>query len=316
MNIGIICIRKRWNNAPSFLIEGLKEGIFLLKEKNFTFKDTKFTFCPFTIHNPEKIYISPESVKHFDCIIIPFWISKLLFEINLKQIKDMGIKVYSYTGISPYQTPYFKIDFPNILQDQLKDHEWQNYLAIDKFFVVHKTFPQEVEIGCGQTERYYSLDKKENILLDFCKKNWDEFIWEDFNSSWKGNNLIQLGEYPFRIKNSGIFTRDFVHFRRMCKLYSSTRIFISMNESFGYPIIENKFAGNIVLVHEKAQLPSFHLKSNYIYYWNKDNLMDIIKTIANPLDIRKDFINTYQNQYDWSKTIENIIDEVRRNNNL
>ena len=57
-----------------------------------------------------------------------------------------------------------------------------------------------------------------------------------------------------------------------------------MNESFGYPILENKYAGNLVLVHENSETLPFHLNSEYVWFWNKDNIRELIANFLNKYD--------------------------------
>jgi hypothetical protein len=331
MDVGVVTVRKRWNNAPTSLSEGIKKGITSLKEKNESMNGVNFIFTPFTIHDPYKLYIDPSTVSDFQTIIIPFWIGERIFKCNLSELKEkLNIKICLYTGLSTYQFPHFNCDFnkKTIEKNNITDQQWKNFESVDKFFVVKKLFSynKEIEVGCGQFDEFIHINKPATnmIILDFCKKAWDEFIWEDFKKAWpeirrKSNvQLIQLGEYPFKIEGAGIFNRKFVHFKRMMSLYSRSKIFISMNESFGYPLLENKFAGNIILVHDQAEIPNFHLRSDYVIPWNSKNISSVISNYLENISnnkfslIREDFVKSFEELCSWEKTVRKIINELQQ----
>jgi len=330
MKIAIIVVRKKWNNAPYFLTEGIKKGLRELISDDFDFKNIEFTFIKFSIHTPDKFYINPETVKYYDIILIPSWIGERILNCNLKELKEKTkAKICLYTGQSLYYGKPFENDFvkKEVYQGDLSNYQWNNFLAIDKFFVVKKMFPfeKEIEIGCGQFDEFISIEKSKynGLVLDFCKQGWDEFIWEDFNFALpeireKCNiDIIQLGTYPFKIKNCGICGDFTVFYKKLCKLYSKISIWVSMNESFGYSILENKYAGNMILVHEKIDFPNFHLKSGNIISWNKNNIANKIKSYLesiknNPNEIQEDFIKTSPELVSWKNTVLRLIDELQK----
>lgn len=331
MNVGIITVRKRWNNAPSFLIEGIKQGIRELLEEKYNFKNVRFIFSKFTIHTPTKLYIDPESIKDFDVILIPFWIGAQILDCNLHEIKqNNNTKICMYSGHAPYhKRPPYQLDLitKKFSQGQLSDNQWKNFNAIDYFFVVNKFFPldNEIEIGCGKFDWLKPNKSKINcIILDSCKRNWDEHIWNDFRDVWADIRkncdieLIQFGEYPYKFDGAKIFNKSFVHYRKLCKLYSKIKIYISMNESFGYSILENKYAGNLILLNENAEIPSCHLNSNYIKTWNKSNIIEKINNFIHSYDentseqISNEFIKCNPNFANWKKTVSRLIDELSK----
>lgn len=327
MKVGIITVRKRWNNAACFLTEGIKHGIRDLIQEKYNFEDIKFIFSRFTIHTPKKLYIEPDSVKDFDIIIIPFWIGGQILNCNLSEIKEKNnIKICTYSGHAIYhKRPPYELDIINkkIYKGTLTDNQWKNFNAIDYFFVVNKMFPleNEIEIGCGKFD--WLKPKKSNancIIIDSCKKNWDEHIWHDFNEVWpeirKNCNvqLIQFGNYPYKFEGAAIFNKTFVHYRRLCNLYSKAKIYISMNESFGYSILENKYAGNLILLNENAEIPNCHLNSSYIKTWNKNDIVNKINSFIKNYDsekISKEFIECNPKFSSWKNTVKRLIDGIK-----
>lgn len=329
MKIGIITVRKRWNNAPYFLIEGIKQGIRDLLCENYHFNNNEFIFIRFTHHTPSKLYIDPESVKNLDIIIIPFWIGNQILQCNLKELKEKtNIKICTYSGHAIYnKIPPFEFDFKfkEFKQGKLTNKEWENFNAIDYFFVVKKLYPfkNEIEIGCGKFDWLLPNKSKYNgIVIDFCKKNWDEFVWNEFREVFpiiqeKYNvELIQLGTYPFVIKGAKVFDKKFVHYRRLCKLFSKIKIFICMNESFGYSLLDNKYAGNLILLNEKAEIPNFHLNSNHIKLWNKNDIVYKIGDYLNNKDVSKEISNNFVKENpslcSWKNVVLRIIDELSK----
>ncbi|MFW5794540.1 MAG: hypothetical protein ACOCV1_03545, partial [Bacillota bacterium] len=215
-HVGIIVVRKQWNNAPSTLIEGIKRGISeLILNKDKSLDDIKYVFSKFTIHNPHKLYISPKSVSMFDILLIPIWIGRKILNCNLKELKEtLGIKIVLYTGTSPYiRKPPFDYNLRDfkLFQGQLSDKEWQNLNSVDKFLVVKKKTSNinEIEVGCGQFNDFFDLNEKSDVVvLDFCKQNWDEKIYSEFSKvSLDIKNecnvqIIQLGKYPSNVPGS------------------------------------------------------------------------------------------------------------------
>ncbi len=327
MRIGIITVRKRWNNAASFLVEGIKHGIRDLIEEKYDFKDIKFIFSRFTIHTPKKLYIDPENIKDFDIIVIPFWIGDQILNCNLHEIKEKNnIKICLYSGHALYhKRPPFELDIINkkLSQGMLTNNQWKNFNAINYFFVVNKIFPleNEIEIGCGQFDWLKPKHSDINcMIIDSCKKNWDEHIWNDFNDIWpeiKKNcniHLIQFGSYPHKFEGAVIFNKTFVHYRRLCNLYSKAKIYISMNESFGYSILENKYAGNLILLNDNAEIPNCHLNSKYIKTWNKNNIVSKINSFINNNNsdqISKEFIDNNPKFFSWKNTVIRLINVLQ-----
>jgi len=330
MKVAVIVVRKRWNNAPSFLVEGIKKGLTdaIIDGES---AQIDFSFVRFAIHEPDKLWIDPEEVKKYDVLLIPFWIGERILNCNLLELKKMGLRICLYTGIAPYncRPPFdFSISAKEMRQGQLSDLQWETLNAVDKFFVVKKTFPfdKEIEIGCGQFEEWLKPDKSKTdcILIDFCKKEWDEFVWHEFAESWDemksrpNLRLIQFGEYPARLDESCVFKRPFLHYRRICKIYGKIKIFVAMNESFGYPILENKLAGNMVLVHENSQLPNFHLKSSFVVPWNSSNLKDKIFSFLDEYNqdtsrrISQEFQSNNPNLMSWKRTVKRLTDELQK----
>lgn len=328
--IAILCVKKQWNNAPSFLIEGIKNGIRNILVNNIDFfKEIQIVFIKLDIHEPEKLYINPKKLKGFDFIIFPIWIGKKISKCNLYEIKTKtGAKIISYSGFSPFSD---KKDFEIIDNNEYiflskNQEELENFNSIDKFFVIKKKYlnKKEIEVGCGQFDLLYPEKSDYNgIIIDFCKKNWDEPIYENLKNIYekirKNCNIqfIQFGNYPFVFEKCGNLYGPNAHYRRICKIYNKSKIFICMNESFGYSILENKYAGNYIFLHEDAEIPNFHLKCNNIVTWNNKNIIDKINNILNnynkdvPLSIRNNFIENYPNLISWEKTVKNIINELQ-----
>ena len=331
MNVGIITVRKRWNNAPFFLIEGIKQGIRELLEDKHDFNNIRFIFSRFTIHTPSRLYLDPKQIKDFDVIIIPFWIGGQILDCNLQEIKEKtNTKICVYSGHAPYhKRPPYELDLitKEFHQGQLSDKQWANFKAIDRFFTVNKIFPldNEIEIGCGKFD-WLKPDKSETncMIIDSCKKNWDEHIWNDFNDIWpeiKKNcniELIQFGSYPYKLEGARTFHKSFVHYRRLCNLYSKIKIYISMNESFGYSILENKYAGNLILIHDDGEVPNCHLNSTYLKTWNKNNVIKKINSFLNeynnntPRQISSEFIKCNPKFASWKNTVSRLIDELTK----
>ncbi len=331
MKIAIIVVRKKWNNAPYFLIEGIKKGIRELIFDKYDFKEIDFTFVKFTVHTPNELYINPETVKDYDVLLIPFWIGDKILNCNLYEIKkETNVKICLYTGQSAYCGEPFKSDFvkKEVYQGSLSDYKWRNFLSIDRFFVVKKYFSyeKEIEIGCGQFDEFISLDKSEynGLIIDFCKQGWDEFIWEDFKEALpeirkKCNvEIMQLGTYPFRLEGCAVHSDEIVFYKKLCYLYSKIKIWISMNESFGYSILENKYSGNMILVHENIEFPNFHLKSGKIISWNKNNIADKIKDYLDTFgkntakEMQEDFMQTSPELISWKDTVSRLCDELQQ----
>ena len=331
MNVGIITVRKRWNNAACFLVEGIKQGIRELLEEKHDFKDIRFIFSRFTIHTPSHLYIDPNNIKDFDVIVIPFWIGSQILDCNLHEIKERtNIKICVYSGHAPYhKRPPYELDLitKQFSQGQLSKSQWKNFNAIDYFFVANKVFPieNEIEIGCGKFDWLKPNKSDINcIVIDSCKKHWDEHIWNSFNESWpeirkKCNiELIQFGSYPYRFEGAKIFHKSFVHYRRLCKLYSKIKIYISMNESFGYSILENKYAGNLILIHDEGEVPNCHLNSTYLKTWNKNNIVEKINSFfvsydnTVPQKISNEFIKYNPKFISWKNTVSRLIDELTK----
>jgi hypothetical protein len=329
IKIAVLCVRKQWNNAPSFLIEGIKNGIRNISIKNIDFfKDIQIIFVRLDIHEPERLYIDPKKLKGFDFIIFPIWIGKRISKCNLFDIKSKtNAKIISYSGFAPFDD---KKDF-EITNNEYKflsnnQEELNNFNSIDKFFVIKKKYinNKEIEIGCGQFDWIYPEKSDYNgIIVDFCKINWDEPIYYNLKKAYsdilkKCNvQFIQFGNYPFVFEKCGNLYGPTSHYRRICKVYNKSKIFICMNESFGYPILENQYAGNYIFLHEDAKIPSFYLKSNNIILWNTNNIVNKINNVLNnyskntPFNIRNDFIENYPNLISWEKTVRNIINEIQ-----
>ena len=90
-----------------------------------------------------------------------------------------------------------------------------------------------------------------------------------------------------------------------------------MNESFGYSILENKYAGNAIFVHEKIDFPNFHLKSGKIFSWNKKNIADKINNYLinfdeknTSLKIREEFMKANPELVSWKQTVVRLINEL------
>jgi hypothetical protein len=322
MKVGVIVVRKQWNNAPSFLVEGIKRGITELLTESYDFQGIGFSFCRFTVHEPGRLHVNYEDVKAYDLLLFPVWIGNKVLKCNLAELKAKGLKIVTYTGLCPFgKRPPFDYDLvtKELFQGDISSSEWKNLQSIDKFLVVKSLYPfqKEKEVGCGQFEEWLTQEKsKEDFaLLDFCKKDWDEPIWEDFKASGAKCKIIQMGKYPLRLEGAGVFDRSFVHYRRLCKLYSRIKVFISMNESFGYPILENKMAGNYVFLHEKIDVPSFHL-SRFTPFWNKNNLASKLEEVFSswtpetPMEIRADFKAKNPSFCSWRNTVKKIIHEL------
>ena len=322
MKVGVIVVRKQWNNAPSFLVEGIKKGIGELLAKGFDFQGVDYSFCRFTVHEPGRLHVDYEDVKDYDLLLFPVWIGDKILKCNLTELKAKGLKIVTYTGLSPFcKRPPFDYDLVTreLFQGSIPNVQWENMKAIDRFLVVKSIypFPQEREVGCGQFGEWLTLGKSKEdfVVLDFCKHGWDEPIWEDFKEAGVKCKTIQMGKYPFVMPEVGVFSRPFVHYRRICRLYSKAKIFISMNESFGYPILENKFAGNYVFLHDKIDIPSFHI-SRFTPKWNKDNLSRKIEEVLEgwtpetSKEIKADFMAKNPGFCSWRNTVEKITHEL------
>ena len=328
MNVAVVMVRKGWNNAATFLAEGIKRGISDLVIDSGKRTEDRFVFIRFSAHNDRRLYLDPERCRGYDVLLIPFWIGPHVLDCNLAEIKERaGCKIVVYSGRSIYhKSPPFRHDVrdKDVGQGELSARQWENFEAIDKFLTVKKLFPyhKEFEVGCGQfgwigTEKA-SVD---GIILDNCKRGWDEPIWEDFKSIHDdlmrrtGAALIQIGSEPYRFPGAGVFDRDFTHYRRMCKLLGRAKVFFAMNESFGFSILDNKMAGNLVLVHESAELPSFHLAKG-VLRWNKENVVDIVDGYLKafnsdvPCKTQAAFVASNPDLVSWSGAVGRIIDEL------
>lgn len=328
MNVGIIAVRKRWNNAPSFLLEGLKDGLRAVAEKDGGLSHD-FVFSRFTVHDQRgRLAISPESVAMFDAIVVPFWIGPYLLECNLADVKtETGVKIVTYTGRSLFFNETFGSTQGEISQGGLTNAQWRNFLAIDRFLVVKKlsTHSSEREIGCGQfADLLRVADRPPEIgaVIDFCKNGWDEPIWNELAAvhehivrMFPEIVFVQLGDGPARLRETAVWRGEFCPYRRMCRLYSRSRLFFAMNESFGYPVLENQFAGTPVLVHESADLPSFHSRSKHVIMWNRHNILSIVEEALDADRhgrdvVRADFTATFPELVSWEQTARRMIDEL------
>ena len=330
MNVGIIVVRKRWNNAPSFLVEGLKAGLQAARKEDGDLPH-KFVFTRFTTHTQRgQLTISPDDVSMFDVLVIPFWIGPYLLNCNLAGLKaSTGVKIVTYTGRSLFYNDAFdyRSSPTEVKQGSLTDEQWRNFEAIDKFLVVKKMsmHPNETEIGCGQFDDFFNdgHDGK-GAVIDFCKSGWDEPIWEALHNGYGALRsrfpqmpFIQLGKGPVTFEGAGVWNDHFCPYRRMCSLYSSIRLFFAMNESFGYPILENQYAGTPVLMHEDADSPSFHTKSRHIITWNSKNLVDAVDEALDQSKhgremVREDFSAAFPELVSWAGAARRMIDAITK----
>ncbi len=91
-----------------------------------------------------------------------------------------------------------------------------------------------------------------------------------------------------------------------------------MNESFGYSILENKYAGNFILLNENAEIPSCHLNSNYLKTWNKNNIVEKINNFIDSYNentankISDEFISCNPKFSSWKNTVTRLINELSK----
>ena len=87
-----------------------------------------------------------------------------------------------------------------------------------------------------------------------------------------------------------------------------------MNESFGYSILENKYAGNLILLNDNAEIPNCHLNSKYIKTWNKNNIVSKINSFINNNNsdqISKEFIDNNPKFFSWKNTVIRLINVLQ-----
>ncbi len=268
MEICIVDSLKRRNNARSNLAQGLVDGFSQLGVNCIKIQDaTELKIDPLSI--PEQTSL----------VIVPYWIGPKPFSMNLADIKRVRpqARVALYTGTSPFWEgcPWinYRPSSRTLHPDGLTLEQKLNFEAIDAFLVVwprdHVQPLKQVQVGMGLFDELRPGTKSNEpvVVLDFMKHGWDE---KQYSTSVKklteicakmpSLKVVALGRNPMQGFSDRVLTipNEFTPWHQMVALWQTAWAFIAMNESFGYPVVENLACGTQVFCDPTCEMPSCH----------------------------------------------------------
>lgn len=328
-----ICIvnsLKRRNNAVSNLAVGLRFGFQSIDQDFYVIQ-----------YQSERVIDPSKITEDTDFVIIPHWIGREAFTINIGDIRRIRphVKIGLYTGTSPFWDGCSWVSynpsnrFLNCLEDDIRD----NFNAIDFYFVVSpktgiRPFNQ-VDVGMGELPEIKCGPKidKPTIILDYLKKDWDERTYRqsvveinEIANSIKDLTVIILGINSESEKLSGnmrkfVIPHEYNTFDQMADMWAKSWAFVCHNESFGYCLVENMLSGTQVFTSHLSELPGVHVTppssvKNIVKM--KDHLdkwtnMSSDQRQQESLKIRKDYADSRPQFCSWEETCTKIIQKFQ-----
>lgn len=319
MKVCVIDSLKRRNNARSNLAQGLVEGFAKLDIECVKIQDaTEMLIDPLQI--PEQTSLT----------IIPYWIGPKAFDMNLADIKRARpkTKIALYTGTSPFWDgcPWvnYRTSSRTLHPDGLTLEQKCNFEAVDRFFVVwprdHVYPAKQIQIGMGLFDELTPVAKSPEpmVVLDFMKAGWDEnqyaaSVKKLTEIAVKMSNLkiVALGRNPMPGFSGRVIAvpNEFTPWKQMVGIWQTAWAFIAMNESFGYPIIENLACGTKVFCDPSCEMPSCHDVRNiseleeYLSWFSS---LSQEERLIHTRDNSDQYRSKYPDFVSWEKTCEKI----------
>lgn len=276
--ITVVNVLKRRNNAVSNLALGAASGLSQIGWPVETIK-----------YETESIEgwrrISPSSIPAgTEWLIVPYWISDGLWDINLATVKRERpeLKIATFTGTSPFWHGAATIDYhpgSKWLEPKgLSGDRLDNFKAVDVFLVV---WPRpgvnplnQFSVGMGTFPEVQAGPKAgaPTIVMDFMKEGWDEDVYAesasvvaaiataqpDVRVHVLGANKIAAKMFDQRSGQYLFVTHQYVPFADMCSIWRQAWAFVALNESFGYCLPENWLSGTQVFASKKCEMPPCH----------------------------------------------------------
>lgn len=224
--------------------------------------------------------IDPTRIDASDVVVLPSWIGRRAFEVNLEDIRSAcgpSTTIVVYTGTSPYYSGCPWVDHDLFtgelnLGSEASEEVKSRLDAIDMFATVWSERPaaDEVQVGMGHASDPNLVPTPGSshiVILDHLKVGWDEDAFTEACLGLKQvkhpMHLVVLGDVACkRAADLGLdFSKGFPEhtpFEAMCSLYQSASAMIIHNESFGYPIVEASCCGTQVLSSRSSDIPNCH----------------------------------------------------------
>ena len=268
-------VGRRRNNAVANLVFGLSLGFAEIGEplavRSFRWR---LASGPLRIRRR----LDPDSIpKGCRVLVVPYWITGQLWDINFAEIKRRRpeVRIGTLTGISPFAADEGCEGF-HLDAGTTNRRREENFGAIDVFLAV-KAQPEGApatvkEVGMGRLPELRCGPKSPTplVVLDALKRGWDEPQYLDavrvlaaLLRAIPGLKVLVLGANPLErdlLPRTGVvrLRARRISFARLARLWAQAWATVCHNESFGYSVIENGFSGTRVFTSRLAQLPAWH----------------------------------------------------------
>lgn len=215
-----------------------------------------------------------------DLVLIPYWISRKLFEMNIGDVKAVapGAMVATYTGVGPFwdgcDWVSYRPSSRSLHPDGLTARELGAFKAVDRFFVVTSRRgvcpAQQAEVGMGVFDELTPGTKSPfpMVVVDAMKAGWDEDQYEaalddvaTAIAAVPGTRVICLDANPLVARRIPGALSLPVHNRpwdQVIATLKSAWAYVVHNESFGYTVVESMACGTRVFCHPTAEMPACH----------------------------------------------------------
>ena len=274
MNFAIGFLPKKRNNSPTNLAIGICSG----------FNEIGFNALRIELGPVGEVPLG--ELNGVQNLVIPYWISKELFNLNLAEVKKAHpeIKIVTYTGTSPYWNgcPWVCLDDAGKLTpgSEATERTIGTLSAIDLFATVwSSSFCQrEVVVGMGQHSELAVTDKPgvPCVLLDFFKTGWDEAVFDECVrglASWScgrddaivlvlGRGTLARAQRTVGEEACGSWhlacENTYTEYATLVSLYQQAWAVMIHNESFGFPVHEAHCCGAQTFASARSELPTFY----------------------------------------------------------
>ena len=284
VQIGVGFLPKERNNSPTNLATGLVAGF------------TEAGIACKRIEIAGSRVIDPSSLQKCDALVVPYWIHRDLFNINLGDVRaQLGdqFTIITYTGVGPYWNGCPWVTHGPVRDDghstlvpgaTATQAECDALEAVSCFAVVahrdNDAIPdREVAVGMGIHAELSAPNgackfDTPAIVLDFFKPDWDENVFAaavaaiaDARERVPELMVLVMGSdtcdravaVDQRAAHWGcMVSNTFTNFEVMVEVYRGAWGIVIHNESFGFTAHEAAACGSQVFCSAAAEVPSMY----------------------------------------------------------
>ena len=334
MKIAIMHSAKKRNNARSNLGLGLEKGFASIPDVEVIMAQDMYEMSLGTHRIP----------KDVSAIILPYWISEKIWENDIWKLRESfpNVPILVYTGTSPYWHGCNWVDFDpgtKELTPKFSGNALKSFNAVDAYMVVRprgRIKPSnQYAVGMGLFEEIKPPENKPAtpcVIVDFFKRGWDESQYRnslitalESVKDIPKSTVAVLGNPPNDLvgdilseQKVRVFFGEHHNWSMILGLIKGAWAMVSLNESFGYSIVESFGCGTQVFADTSCEIPAFHnliepleklstyMHQMYEISQHETGLNDMAKLVKDGWE------SSNQDLVSWNTCARNVMDVINQ----